>query len=145
MLLKDQVAIITGGAGLNGLGFDDIPHLGGRGMGTDVLDRLWIDGRIRQGNRFFRKFEGNAAGMNDQQADRLGSIHITQTFGDACVLQPVKASSGDNFRDHQFAGLCTHGVGCQNLEIGFLAAIRRMKAATFSLGRLSLKRRLCDA
>lgn len=96
MLLKDKTAIITGGAGINGLGFATARHMAAQGARVAVLDLAGAnpaDAAARLGTAHL----GLVADVTDKAACEAAAAAVLKAFGhidilvnNAGVTQPVK-------------------------------------------------------
>lgn len=96
MLLKDKTAIITGGAGINGLGFATARHMAAHGARVAVLDLAGAnpaDAAARLGTAHL----GLVADVTDKAACEAAAAAVLKAFGhidilvnNAGVTQPVK-------------------------------------------------------
>ncbi len=96
MLLKDKVAIITGGAGVNGLGFATARQMAAQGARVVILDLERADpagaaARIGEGHL------GLVADVTDKAACEAAAAAVLKAFGridilvnNAGITQPVK-------------------------------------------------------
>jgi NAD(P)-dependent dehydrogenase (short-subunit alcohol dehydrogenase family) len=96
MLLKDKVAVITGGAGLNGLGFATARQMAAQGAKVVILDLA----RAEPATAAARLGEGHlglVADVTDKAACEAAVAEVLQRFGridvlvnNAGITQPVK-------------------------------------------------------
>lgn len=96
MLLKDQVAVITGGAGLNGLGYATARQMAAQGARVAILDLARAEpaaaaARLGEGH------VGLVADVTDKASCEAAAAAVLQAFGridilvnNAGITQPVK-------------------------------------------------------
>ncbi len=96
MLLKDKVAVITGGAGINGLGFATARQMAAHGARVVILDLARAEpaaaaARLGEGHL------GLVADVTDKAACEAAAADVIQRFGridilvnNAGITQPVK-------------------------------------------------------
>lgn len=96
MLLKDKVAVITGGAGVNGLGFATARQMAQHGARVVIMD-LERAGPIEAASRLGEGHLGLAADVTDKAACDAAASEIFNTYGridilvnNAGITQPVK-------------------------------------------------------
>ena len=105
MLLNGQVAVITGGAGANGLGFATARLMAAHGARVAILD-LARAGPDAAAARIGPGHLGFAADVTDKAACEAAAARIVETFGridilvnNAGITQPVKTLeiTGDDY------------------------------------------------
>lgn len=96
MLLKDKTAIITGGAGINGLGFATARHMAAQGARVAVLDLAGANPAAAAA-RLGTAHVGLVADVTDKAACEAAAAAVLKAFGhidilvnNAGVTQPVK-------------------------------------------------------
>ena len=96
MLLKDKVAIITGGAGINGLGFATARQMAAQGARVVILDLERADPSAAA-DRLGTGHVGLTADVTDKSRCEAAVATVVKTFGcidilvnNAGITQPVK-------------------------------------------------------
>lgn len=96
MLLKDKVAVITGGAGLNGLGFATAKHMAAQGAKVVILDLARANPQ-QAAQQLGEAHLGLVADVTDKAACEAAIAKVLHTFGrvdvlvnNAGITQPVK-------------------------------------------------------
>lgn len=96
MLLKDKVAVITGGAGINGLGFATARQMAAQGAKVAILDLERADPRAAAA-RIGGGHLGLVADVTDKAACEAAAGRVLEAFGridflmnNAGITQPVK-------------------------------------------------------
>jgi len=85
MLLKDKVAVITGGAGANGLGFATARQMAGQGAIVAILD-LEAAGPSRAAASLGEHHLGLVADVTDKAACEAAAAAIEKAFGRIDIL-----------------------------------------------------------
>jgi NAD(P)-dependent dehydrogenase (short-subunit alcohol dehydrogenase family) len=96
MLLKDKVAVITGGAGLNGLGFATARHMAEHGATVVILDLARAE-PANAAAKLGAAHVGLVADVTDKAACEAAAADVLRRFGridvlvnNAGITQPVK-------------------------------------------------------
>lgn len=96
MLLKDKIAVITGGAGINGLGFATARQMAAQGARVVILDLARAEPESAAA-RLGSQHLGLVADVTDKAACEAAAARAIETFGridilvnNAGVTQPVK-------------------------------------------------------
>ena len=96
MLLKDKVAVITGGAGINGLGFATARQMAAQGARVAILDLARADPQAAAG-RLGANHLGLVADVTDKGSCEAAAAKVLEAFGridvlvnNAGITQPVK-------------------------------------------------------
>lgn len=96
MLLKDKIAVITGGAGINGLGFATAKAMAAQGAKVVILDLSKAD-PAGAAKRLGDGHLGMVADVTDKSACEQAAAEVVKAFGridilvnNAGITQPVK-------------------------------------------------------
>lgn len=96
MLLKDKVAVITGGAGINGLGFATARQMAAQGARVVIMDLARAE-PAAAADRLGGQHLGVAGDVTDKAACEAAAARALQAFGridilvnNAGITQPVK-------------------------------------------------------
>ena len=96
MLLKDKVALITGGAGINGLGYATAKAMAAHGARVAILDLARAEPEAAAA-RIGQPHLGLAGDVTDKAACEAAASKVVETFGridvlvnNAGITQPVK-------------------------------------------------------
>jgi NAD(P)-dependent dehydrogenase (short-subunit alcohol dehydrogenase family) len=96
MLLKDKVAVITGGAGVNGLGFATARMMAAQGARVAILDLARAE-PATAASRLGEGHVGVVADVTDKAACEAAATQVLEAFGridvlvnNAGITQPVK-------------------------------------------------------
>ena len=97
MLLTNKVAVITGGAGLNGLGFATARHMAAQGARVVILDLARAEPAAAAAKLGDAGHLGLVADVTDKAACEAAAAQVLRTFGsidilvnNAGITQPVK-------------------------------------------------------